>query len=476
MPVPFRIPVPLRGEGHLGIDAALPILVSRQYQLPQLQLSRRDAGNARDRSTVIIVIAIVLIIISAGVGFLILQKCRRDRRRKYQEDSHLEPYSGSSSATRSIPGGANAVSEANRNGPTANVDRNTSIRSIMTLPKYSNTANEGEQIIGRGGERDGVDIIIEMPSPTTQEALRDEEMETMYRIRLARRHQNAEREERRRLMQEARDRGDRAAIEELRNRRRVEPDNTTVDELREVQSQIRYRRERAVSSVSYHDLGVARHDGSRIRANSSESERMGLLSDAASIAVSTRSPSALSNHRVSDSLSAAGPDIRSSSAHSRHRIRSVSSVLSLDENGETSHSPGMTTPRIGRSHTRAGSSPEIVTEADLGDSLIPPPDYEELSLDDGRSGTATPIPINEPPPDYSQRNSENEGATAAAAAAAAPVAPVAPAAVDDDRNRPTPYRYSRGFEGIPRLPSLRIRELPQIVIEPTTSDFEEITR
>ncbi|RYC63576.1 hypothetical protein CHU98_g2652 [Xylaria longipes] len=56
-----------------------------------------------------------------------------------------------------------------------------------------------------------------------------------------------------------------------------------------VGDQIRTRRERAVSSVSYHDLGVARHDGSRIRANSTESERVVLLSDAASMALSTRS-------------------------------------------------------------------------------------------------------------------------------------------------------------------------------------------
>lgn len=227
----------------------------------------------------------------------------------------------------------------------------------MTLPKYTNTANDDEQVLGRAGERDGIDVILEMPSDEQHEALRDEEMEAMYQIRLVRRQQNAEREERRRLAQQARERGDTAALDELRARRRAGNEDTTIDELREAQGEIRTRRERAVSSVSYHDLGVARHDGSRIRANSTESERVGLLSDAASIALSTRSPSALSNRRVSD-IGSIAVDTRSPSAQSHHRMHSVSSVLSLDNNGDVSPRSGATTPQLGSSsHTRAGSVP-----------------------------------------------------------------------------------------------------------------------
>ncbi|KAI1821121.1 hypothetical protein F4861DRAFT_484838 [Xylaria intraflava] len=465
MPVLLRIPMPRRGDGNYGIHVALPtILTSRQEQSPRPNLRRHD-DDGGGSSTILIAIVVVLAVITLVVGSVVFIKCRRKRQAKYQRASNLEPYGSTtpgSSSRRLSPGSANAVSETNRNSATSNVDRNTSIRSIMTLPKYTNTANEGEQVIGRGGERGGVDIIVEMPSPTTQEALRDEEMETMYQIRLARRQQNADREDRRRLTQEARERGDTAALEELRARRRAEYDDTTVDELREAQIQIRTRRERAVSSVSYHDLGVARHDGSRIRANSTESERVGLLSDAASIAQSTRSPSAMSTRRISDTT-ALVPDARSPSAHSQHRLRSVS-VLSLDENGEVSP-PGAATPRAASSHTRAGSSPEIVTEADLGDSHMPPPDYEELSLDDGRPGATTPVPFHEPPPGYSQRNN-GDGDTGDLAAPA-----------DAERTqRRSSHRSSRGLGGVPRLPSLRIRELPQIVIEPSITDAGDFGR
>lgn len=283
----------------------------------------------------------------------------------------------------------------------------------------------------------------------------------MYQIRVQRRLQNADREERRRLVQEARERGDTAALEELRARRRAENENTAIEDLRETQGQIRMQRDRAVSSVSYHDLGVARHDGSRIRANSTESERVGLLSDAASISRSTRSPSAMSNGRVSD-IGSLAIDTHSPSLQSHRRMRSASSVLSLNDNGEVSPRSSSTTPRLGGYHTRAGSSPEILTEADLGDSDMPPPDYEDLSLDDARSGATTPM-FHDPPPDYSgpdRRHDERESVDLASPA-------------DDDRSRRSSQRSSRGVGGAPQLPSLRIRELPQIVIEPSTAHPSE---
>ncbi len=393
---------------------------------------------------------------------MFLKRRAESQRRQYQQASNLEPLSSTASARgngrRLGSGGINAVSETNRNSTASNIDRNTSLRSIITLPKYSNTANENEQVLGRAGERDGVDTIVELPSEEQQEALRDEEMETMYQIRRARRQLNVDREERRRLTQEARERGDTVALEELRARRRAENEDTTIEELRGTQGLIRTRRDRAVSSVSYHDLGIARHDGSRIRANSTESERIGLLSDAASIALSTRSPSAMSSHRVSDTGSIA-VDTHSPLAPSHHRMRSVSSVLSLDNNGDVSPRSGATTPQLGGGyHTRAGSSPEIVTEADLGDSDMPPPDYEDVTLDDVRSGATTPM-FHEPPPDYSshdRRNRDNESGDLASP-------------TDDDRSRRSSHRSSRGVGGAPQLPSLRIRELPQIVIEPSTA-------
>ncbi|KAI0539530.1 hypothetical protein GGR58DRAFT_225481 [Xylaria digitata] len=468
MPVPFRIPVPIRGDGRYGLEA-LPILVSRkEHGPPQLIARNDDDDNGKQSTLIVVVVLVIAVIVFTSGGFIFLKRRGEAHLRKYQQASSLEPYSSTTTSARENTrrngsGSINAVSETNRNSTASQIDRNTSIRSIMTLPKYTNTANEDEQVLGRAGERDGVDIILEMPSDEQHEALRDQEMETMYQIRFTRRRQNAEREERRRLTQEARQRGDTAALEELRARRRAENEDTTVDELRETQAQLRTRRERAVSSVSYADLGVARHDGSRIRANSTESERVGLLSDAASIAVSTRSPSAMSTRRVSG-IGSIALDTRSPSAQSHHRMRSVSSVLSLDDNGEVSPRSGAATPRLGGGHhTRAGSSPEIVTEADLGDSDMPPPDYEDLSLDDARSGATTPMLFHEPPPDYSghaRRNSESESGDLASP-------------TDDDRGRRSSHRSSRGVGGVPQLPSLRIRELPQIVIEPSTAHPSE---
>ncbi|CAI4214537.1 unnamed protein product [Parascedosporium putredinis] len=134
------------------------------------------------------------------------------------------------------------------------------------------------------GERDGVDVVVELPTEEDLEALRDNEMEAMYHIRQARRLEIEEREERRRLRREARRRNDVVALEVLRARGRAASNNSVVDVLRQDHERIRDERQRTVSSVSYADLGVARHDGTRIRANSTESERVGLLSDAASIA------------------------------------------------------------------------------------------------------------------------------------------------------------------------------------------------
>ncbi|KAI1108818.1 hypothetical protein F5Y14DRAFT_434698 [Nemania sp. NC0429] len=464
MPVPFRIPVPIsrrHGDSH-GLEA-LPLLVSRQAGggvLPPAATRDKDDGPS---STLIVVISVVIAVLIISVAGFVFVKRRAESKRRYQLPSNLEPYSSTVSAQnggrRAASESVNTVSQTNRHSTATNIDRNTSIRSIMTLPSYSKTANADEQVLGVAGDRDGVDIILELPSAEEHEALRDEEMETMYQIRLAGRQRNAEREERRRLTQEARERGDTAALDELRARRRAANEDTTIEELRETQGQLRSHRERAVSSVSYRDLGVARHDGSRIRANSTESERVGLLSDAASVAVlSTRSASAMSNHRDPE-IGSITVDTRSPSAHSHQRMRSVGSILSLNENGDVSPLSGTTTPRLGGHHTRAGSSPEIVTEADLGDSDMPPPDYEDLSLDDARSGATTPVMIYDAPPDYSGHGRIREDSESGDLASV----------TGDDRSRRPSQLSSRGVGGVPQLPSLRIRELPQIVIEPSTA-------
>lgn len=177
----------------------------------------------------------------------------------------------------SAPGAARTGGTTNN--AAAGVDRNTSIRSIMTLPAYNATPKDTEQVLGRAGDRGGIDTVVQFPdiAEATEEERREEEMEALYQVRLARRGEIAAREERRRERREARDRGDSVALEELRQRGRGES-SATLDVLRAEHERVR-ERARAVSTVSYNGLGVARHDGTRIRANSEESERP-LLGDA----------------------------------------------------------------------------------------------------------------------------------------------------------------------------------------------------
>lgn len=309
----------------------------------------------------------------------------------------------------------------------------------MTLPPYRVDPASSEQVIAREGERDGVDVVVELPTEEDLEALRDNEMEAMYHIRQARRLEIEEREERRRLRREARRRNDVVALEVLRARGRAASNNSVVDVLRQDHERIRDERQRTVSSVSYADLGVARHDGTRIRANSTESERVGLLSDAASIAVSNRS-------------GARSPDERGRSC----------SILTIDSDFP---SPSLQRPRS-RASSQTGSA---IGEADVGDLAMPPyspPGYEDVPLDT-RSGGTTPVAesppgypghLPRPPPITSQ--SENRVQDAASREAER----------NDRRNS------RRGVDGAPQLPSLRLNQIPQIVIEPLGDDPAMVRR
>ncbi|KAI0380342.1 hypothetical protein F5Y04DRAFT_282104 [Hypomontagnella monticulosa] len=406
--------------------------------------------------TIFIVVGIIAaILIVVFVIFCVSRRKLRSgsvKRGKYHQTPDADSIETGTSRNRRRRDGASAsntsVSETNRDSTTSQVDRNTSVRSIMTLPVYRTKPNENEQVLGREGDRDGVDVVLEHPTAEDLETMRDEEMEALFQIRLARRQERAEREERRRLAQEARTRGDTVALANLAAQRRAARDNNAVEDLRDAYGQVKERRQRAVSSVSYHDLGVAQLNGTRVRANSHGSEGVGLLSDAASIAVSTRSPS----------------------AQSHRRDRSASSVISMDTDFPSpALRSGASTPRLGSNHTRAGSSPEII-EADLGDVEMPPPDYEDVSLDDARSGAATPM-FNEPPPDYTDQQQRHERRLSAQVGNTLNIMTEGtdPATTENSPDRPSPMRSSRGVGGAPQLPSLRIARLPKIVIEPSTA-------
>jgi hypothetical protein len=186
-----------------------------------------------------------------------------------------------------------------RNTTAAGVDRNISVRSVMTLPPYAYAPREDERVLGREGERAGMDNVIELPETVDdEEGRREEEMESLYQIRLARRVEAADREARRQARRDARARGDIQALADIR-RRAEEAADLSVSQMLIAEHQSNARnRDRRVSSVAYGDLGVARHDGTRLRANSTESDNRPLLDSAASISGQSYHSRAYSNNTL----------------------------------------------------------------------------------------------------------------------------------------------------------------------------------
>ncbi|KFA65569.1 hypothetical protein S40285_04324 [Stachybotrys chlorohalonatus IBT 40285] len=353
--------------------------------IPRL-FHRQDGGdNGGDQRMVYVavVIGILFVVLIAIVVWVVVK--RRAAQRKHTGDGRYEPATGENRSTQShqLNSTTRRNGTARTNNRTSNisdtVNRHTSVRSVMTLPAYRPSAANNEQVLGREGDRDGIDVIVDLPNEEDLERQRDQEMEAMYQIRAARREQSSARSERTREQEEAAARRDNAALADIRARTRAASNShqTQIEELRGDIERLKDARQRSVSSVSYADLGVARHDGTRLRASSNDSERMGLLSDAASFTQSTRS--------------------RGHSPGLRHqRNQSVSSVGSFDSD--------FTAPRRRSSaEDRAGSSPELV-EADVGTEAMPPPEYEDVSLNDELDvppnalvRSTTPM---EPPPDY----------------------------------------------------------------------------
>ena len=338
----------------------------------------------------------------------------------------------------------------------------------MTLPVYRQRATETEQVIGREGERDGIDIVVEMPTAEDEEALREEEMNTLYQIRLTRRQQIAEREERRRLRREARETNNVVALQELRQQTRNSAgrNTETIEELRAEHERIRETRQRAVSSVSYGDLGVARLDGTRLRANSTESERVGLLSDAASIGTRTTSGTIPDSGLLHRRDRSSGSIISIDTARSNDLTPDSPSILtggssfSLASTGRARSNSGVNTPRA------SGSSPEMINaeDGDLGDNSMPPPGYDDVSLDEvntprsvSRDISGRNSPYNEPPPDYPGGPAQIRNNRLSAHMEDL----VASSSGQRSRANSSTGRHP------PRLPSLQT--LPQIVIDPASA-------
>lgn len=187
----------------------------------------------------------------------------------------------------------------------------------MTLPPYHISPLPSETLIAREGERGGVDTVIEYPESGDEvEERREEEMQTLFEIREARRREHdarvARREERSLALLQGNLQRVRQMDAECRARRRsanqtpatsaasiapernhsstgletgsheLQPDSALL--IAQLQSlRDRNSRSRRVSSVSYAELGVARHDGTRIRGDSVDSDHRPLLDSAASI-------------------------------------------------------------------------------------------------------------------------------------------------------------------------------------------------
>ena len=452
-------------------------------------------------------IALIILGVVAGVvvlGFLFLHFYRKYRRRHtYQpadreDDSpttrqiHRQTQNNLEDALEEAQAGNGAANTRRHSAaPSANatVDRNTSVRSVMTLPVYRPKAADTERVLGREGERDGIDIVVEMRTAEEEEALRDEEMEAMYQIRAARRRQIADREERRRQRRDAREAHDVVALRELRERAQtVATRNTSeIEDLRTEHERIRENRARAVSSVSYADVGIARADGTRVRANSTEStERVGLLSDTASIAADSLFRRRDRSYSTTLSIDTSRTDRPDSPALNTTTTNGTSGGFTIASASRSIHSransaattPRFPTPSPGTT-PRAGSPPEIIDASDAADdSDIPPPGYDEVSLDEANS------------PAHSRRNSDESSTVVVGSATARGDSPYPdpppeyPGPAEARNNRLSAHMEdlaaqarAEGVEaregeeqgGPPRLPSLRLREVPRIVVEPSSA-------
>ncbi|KAK3945475.1 hypothetical protein QBC46DRAFT_403684 [Diplogelasinospora grovesii] len=516
MPVlPFRTPVPVFEPLAAGVSET-----TASRSRPR-QETGRDGGlpGKPPNTTSIIVAAVVVGIIVLIAGIMLIWTIRRRHpnpkyiptpllkrlwsdwkvptyrtRHDYLQTSNDDD--SNRRATRMLQDNLEdslAQAQAHRGSQqtlTAGVDRNTSLRSVMTLPAYRPKATDNEQVLGVEGERDGIDVVVEMPTAEDEEALREEEMDALYQIRLARRRQIADREERRRLRREARENNNTVALRELREQARSDAERNTeeIEELRQEHERRKATRQRAVSSVSYADVGIARADGTRIRANSTESnERVGLLSDAASIAPSFRSsggPDSLFHRRdrSASSLTAMSIDTTRSSTEQRPEespgLATGGSISTFGMASAGLSTPGgrlrsransgaTDTPRLMTPRT-AGSSPEIIDadDGDLGESGMPPPGYDDVSLDEitpvgSAAVSGRTSPYNEPPPDYPGPAQVRNNRLSAHMGDLAHTIP------GDAGHRRTPS--GRGVSGIPQLPSLRLNRLPQIVIDPASA-------
>jgi hypothetical protein len=222
-------------------------------------------------------------------------KYLKDQWRNWLPSSEKKKRYSSTLQRRSVTPGQMSVSQLNLataqiavgGAAGATVDRHTSVRSTITLPSYTPDPRDTESVMGQAGERAG-DTIIEFPETIEEEETRrDEEMEGLYQIRQARRDERDARLERSRLRQEAERTGDQETLRALREAAQAARRGEHLAAQRSAEDLIREHRSRErtmrIPEVDYAAVGIARHDGSRIRASSTSSDNQPLLDEAASM-------------------------------------------------------------------------------------------------------------------------------------------------------------------------------------------------
>ncbi|OQE47132.1 hypothetical protein PENCOP_c001G01803 [Penicillium coprophilum] len=339
---------------------------------------RQDDKTNKNNIFIICAVSIIFAVaICVGAYFLSRQLRQKNYEPKYLPGKYLKQkwkqWGTGSASYGEVPNqssqdtsyrGASTAPEMQANN---GVRRDTSIRSIMTLPPYSFSPKPTEQVIAREGERGGMDMVVEYPETAEeQETRREEQMESLYQIRLQRRQELADREARRRERREAETRGDVARLERLnaetraRTQSRRARTNSAVNVTAVLAEHQSRERDRRIASVSYAELGRVRHDGSRLRADSHnsdshDSDRRPLLQ--------------------SDAVSSTAPSFELSNVNSRGQ--SISSI--------ESHPPSELEPLSLTPTTTHGSS-RPVSQTDDGDlgtlNIPPPPDYEHLDWGD----------------------------------------------------------------------------------------------
>ena len=313
--------------------------------------------------------------------------------------------------------GNNAASD-----PVPGVNRTTSISSVLTLPAYTAAARPTERIVGREGERGGVDVVLEYPETAEEEeARREEEMASLYNIRTARRAERQAREDER----QSRLRQDRD--EDLANGQDEDPARNQANRLpagnsmldvpstlttsnrssigtgNEISSDAllanhqaaMLNNSRRTSSVAYDSVGVAFHNGTRVRASSDAGSAIAADND-------TDGRSAADVPLLSSAASMDGTGVSTPVA---------GSVAGLGPASPTTLSPLPTHSNACARSTSEGSNSNSNSNSAIDASsangaaaaatILTPPVSSDESIPDG-AGVATPLDDDmvNPPPGY----------------------------------------------------------------------------